>query len=102
MWVKNYWTPENPTNDYARLNAQGPAGATGAQKLYDRTFLRLDNFSVAYTFPQKWVNKVGIQNLKTYFNIKNVATWAKDWEYGDPETGGLATRTFTLGLNVTL
>ncbi len=101
-WVKDYWTPENPTGEYGRLNAQGPAGASGAQKLYNRSFIRFDNFSVAYTFPKQWLGKTGIQNLKAYFNVKNVGTWAADWEYGDPETGGLATRTFTFGLNVTL
>lgn len=44
----------------------------------------------------------GINTLKVYFNIRNLGTWAPDWEYGDPETGGLATRTYTFGLNVSL
>lgn len=101
-WKKEYWTLDNPSNTYARLNASGPAGAKSAGRLHDRSFLRLDNFSVAYTFPKTWFGKTGIENLKAYFNIRNVCTWAKDWEYGDPETGGLATRTFTFGLNVTL
>lgn len=101
-WVKGYWTPENPTNDYARLNAQGPAGATGAQKLYNRSFIRFDNLSVAYTLPKKWLTTTGIENLKFYFNVKNLGTWAPDWEYGDPETGNLATRTFTFGLSLTM
>ena len=101
-WVKGYWTPENPTNDYARLDAIGPAGATGARKLYNRSFVRFNDFAVAYTFPKRWLGRTGIQNLKAYFNIKNVGAWAADWEYGDPETGGLATRTFTFGVNITL
>lgn len=102
VWKKGYWTPENATNDYARLGATGPAGATGAQKLYNRSFIRFDNFSVAYTLPKEWIRPAGIENLKAYFNIKNLGTWAKDWEYGDPETGGLATRTITFGLSVTM
>lgn len=101
-WVKGYWTPENPTNDYARLDAIGPAGATGARKLYNRSFVRFNDFAVAYTFPKRWFGRTGIQKLKAYFNIKNVGAWAADWEYGDPETGGLATRTFTFGVNITL
>ena len=102
-WVKGYWTPENPTNKYARLNAQGPQGATGAQKLINRSFVRFDNLSVAYTFPQKWFEPTGISRLKLFFNIKNLGTiHSSDWEYGDPETAGLATRTYTFGLNITL
>lgn len=50
---KDYWTPENPSNTYARLEAQGPDGATGAQRLHNRNFIRLDNISLAYTLPQK-------------------------------------------------
>lgn len=101
-WVKEYWTPENPTNDYARLNATGPTGATGAQKCYNRSYIRFDNLSFAYTLPKEWIKNVGIDNLKLYFNIKNLGTWSQEWEYGDPETGGLATRTYTFGLNITM
>ena len=102
-WVKGYWTPENPTNKYARLNAQGPTGATGAQKLINRSFVRFDNLSIAYTFPKDWLAPTGISRLKLFFNIKNLGTiHSSDWEYGDPETSGLATHTFTFGMNVTL
>lgn len=102
MFTKNYWTPDNPTNTYARLDASGPTGAQGAGRLYNRSFIRFDNFSIAYTIPRQWIASTGIERLKVYFNIKNLGTWKKDWEYGDPETSGLATRTFTFGLNVTL
>lgn len=102
-WVKGYWTPENPTNKYARLDAKGPVGAEGAQKLYNRSFVRFDNLSVAYTFPKTWLSSTGISNLKLFFNVKNLGYIKSSvWEYGDPETGGLATRTYTFGLNVTL
>lgn len=98
---KDYWTPENPSNTYARLEAQGPDGATGAQRLHNRNFIRLDNISLAYTLPQKLTKKWQIDRVKLYATVRNVATWAADWEYADPETGGLATRTYTFGLNLT-
>ncbi|MDL2213687.1 SusC/RagA family TonB-linked outer membrane protein [Bacteroides sp. OttesenSCG-928-J23] len=100
-FAKKYWTPENPTNKYGRLNAQGPAGITGVQKLYNRSFIRLENISVGYTLPSEWTRKLDMEKVKIYGSIRNVATWKKDWEYGDPETSGLATRVFSLGLNVT-
>jgi len=98
--AKEYWTPENPTNDYGRIEAKGPTGAAAAAKLYDRSFIRLDNISVGYTLPQKWTSKWNLSRVKLYGTVRNVATWAKDWEYGDPETGGLAARVYTLGLNL--
>lgn len=98
---KNYWTPEHPTNKYGRLDAQGPKGITGVRKLYNRSFIRLENISVGYTLPKEWVRKLDMEKVKVYGSVRNVATWKKDWEYGDPETSGLATRVFTFGLNVT-
>ena len=97
---KSYWTPDNPTNKYARLDATGPAGAA-TDRLYDRSFIRFENVAVGYTFPKAWTRKVDIEKVKLYGSVRNVAVWQRDWEYGDPETGNLATRIFSLGLNVT-
>lgn len=99
-YTKEYWTPENPSNVYARLDAQSPNGAT-AYRLHNRSFLRLDNVSLGYTLPKSIVNKAGIERIHVTASVKNLFT-IDSWEYGDPETGGLATRTFNLGLNVTL
>jgi TonB-linked SusC/RagA family outer membrane protein len=106
--AKEYWTLENPTNDYGRIDAKGPAGAEGASKLYNRSFVRLENISVGYTLPQKWTSILNVERVKIYGSVRNAAVWATDWEYGDPETepgfgdgGGLATRIYTLGVNIT-
>ena len=100
-YAKEYWTPENPTNKYARLNAVGPAGVTGINKLYNRSFVRLDNITLGYTLPRELTNKWGIQRVHLTAGINNVLT-ISSWEYGDPETGGFANRQFQFGLNVTL
>lgn len=103
VYKKKYWTVDNPTNKYARLNAQGPTGIEAPGKAISKSFIRLENISLAYTLPQKWFKRFGISNAKVFGNIRNVATWCKDWEYGDPETSdGLSPRTYTLGINVTL
>lgn len=100
---KNYWTPENPTNEYCRLEAQGPnTGLSGGvSKLYNRNFARLDEIALGYTIPQILTRKWGIEKVRVTASCHNVCTF-DSWEYGDPETGGLATRTFNFGLNVTL
>jgi TonB-linked outer membrane protein, SusC/RagA family len=101
IFKKDYWTLDNPTNEYGRIEAIGPVGATTPGRLHDRSFIRLENISVGYSIPQKLTKQFAIDKLKVYGTIRNVAVWAKDWEYGDPETGGLATRIYTLGLNLT-
>ncbi len=100
---KEYWTPNNPTNKYARLNAVGPnTGLSGGvNKLYNRNFARLDDISVGYTLPQKLTRKYQIDKIRVTASCHNICTFS-NWEYGDPETGGLATRTFNVGLNITL
>ena len=100
--AKEYWTVDNPTNKYARIEAQGPEGAKGARRLYNRSFIRLENISVGYTLPRAWTEKIQIDRVKVYGSVRNAAVWAKDWEgYGDPETGNFASRIWTLGLNLT-
>ncbi len=101
MRAKEYWTIDNPTDKYARIEAQGPTGASSPGKLYDRSFIRLENISVGYTLPKQITRKWDIETVKVYGTVRNVAVWAKDWEYGDPETGSWASRIYTLGLNLT-
>ena len=101
VYDKEYWTPDNPTNDYARLNAVGPSGVTGIRKLYNRSFVRLDNITFGYTLPKALTMKWGIQRVHVSAGINNVFT-ISSWKYGDPETGGFSNRQFQFGLNVTL
>lgn len=110
---KEYWTPDNPTNDYARLNAVGPNTglAGGVNKVYNRSFARLDNITIGYTIPRKWTSKFQLDKVRVTASCNNVCTFS-NWDYGDPEAGesrtgktrngNLATRTFNFGLNITL
>jgi TonB-linked SusC/RagA family outer membrane protein len=115
-WKKSYWTLDNPTNDVARLDAKGPAGVGSPGKLYDRSFIRLENITVGYTLPRNLLGKTGIERVKVFASVRNVAVWTKqkNWEYGDIETfntsgdapqmfrSGMAPRAFNFGLNVSL
>ena len=101
--AREYWTPTNPTNEYCRLEAVGPnTGLSGGvDKVYNRSFVRLDDITIGYTLPQKWTKKFMVDRIRVTASCKNVCTF-DSWEYGDPETGGLANRTFNFGINVTL
>ncbi|WP_207421139.1 SusC/RagA family TonB-linked outer membrane protein [Desertivirga brevis] len=118
-WEKKYWSLDNPTNEYGRLDARGPSGATAPPRIYDRSFIRLENVTLGYTLPVKVLPIPGIERLKVFGTVRNVAVWTKEkFEYGDIETfdnatnrddaaqrqrmqrAGLAPRTYTFGLNV--
>jgi TonB-linked SusC/RagA family outer membrane protein len=95
-----FWTPDTPHNDYARIySAQGGAVFDVWR---DRSFIRLDNISLAYTVPPVALSKLQIQNLKVFGTIRNVGWWAPKWEFWDPENSGPNPRYFTLGVNLTL
>lgn len=98
---KEYWTVDNPSNTYGRIGAVGPTGAQAPGRLIDRSFIRLENITIGYSFPRSMIDKYSLERLKVYAAIRNVATWEKEWEYGDPETGSFAPRIGTLGLNIT-
>lgn len=115
-YITPYWTPENPTNDYARIYSN-EGGAT-FNVWRKRSFIRFDNISLSYTVPQALLKKVDISNLKIFGTIRNVGYWAPDWKFWDPEqyrnpddlddngvarfANGPSPRTFTLGINLTL
>ncbi|MDR0658400.1 MAG: SusC/RagA family TonB-linked outer membrane protein [Mediterranea sp.] len=101
IYTKEYWTPDNPTNEYARLSAQGPTGLTAPGRVINRSFIRLENISVAYNVPEVFLSRFNIRNAKVFATLRNVATWSKEWKYGDPETGDIAPRTYSLGINLT-
>lgn len=99
---KRYWTADNPENMMGRINAKGPTGAEKPNLYLNRSFLRFDNLSIAYTLPKAWVQKFQMSNVKVYANVKNLGSiHSSDWYYGDPENMGHSTRTYTFGLNVT-
>lgn len=99
--AKEYWTVDNPTNEFGRIEAKGPTGAAGAGMLYDRSFIRLENISVGYTLPAQWTSRFTLNKVKVFGTVRNAAVWAKDWKnYGDPETGGWAARVYNLGVNL--
>lgn len=102
-YEKPYWTLDHPNDFYARLDAKGPSGITSPNRVFDRSFIRLDNATVGYTLPHKILSRAAIENVKFYATVRNVAVWKKDknWRYWDIETGGIAPRIFTLGLNLT-
>jgi hypothetical protein len=98
----DYWTPLNPG---ARYRALGQAAALEYNYYGDRSFVRLQDVTVAYALAKPFADKLGLKNAKIFLNGKNLITWTK-WEGWDPETGvGLVAglpvmRGFTLGLDL--
>jgi len=97
-----YWRPDRPYNDWGRINAQMPAGTSGGL-LHDRSFIRLENVSLAYNVPKSFISRFGISSLRLNATVRNAAVISLGgWKYYDPQTLGFMNRTITFGVNVTL
>jgi TonB-linked SusC/RagA family outer membrane protein len=106
--VVNYWTTENPSNDFPRPRSS-VAGVTnlayGSSLPYvDGSFIKLRNATIGYTLPHSLVSKWGISNVRFYITAKNFWTIHSKVEDYDVERGGTLTtpltKLFVGGLNV--
>jgi len=52
----------------------------------DGSYLRIQNISLGYTFPKRWMRSIGISSVKIYANVQNLYTFTKYKGY-DPEIG---------------
>ena len=100
-YILPYWTPENPTNDYARLfSSNGSADFSVYRKA---SFIRLSTLAVAYTLPKDILSRAKIQGLKVYVNVNNAGIYQPNWNFWDVEYGNTPPpRYYTFGLNLTL
>lgn len=82
---KDWWTPENPTNEFVmnHLQAEYMSGIRGY--VYDpASFIRLKDISLSYDFQGSLLEKAGLSKLKLYVTGRNLMTFTK-WRGLDPE-----------------
>ncbi|MFZ0282379.1 MAG: SusC/RagA family TonB-linked outer membrane protein [Bacteroidales bacterium] len=101
---KNWWTPENPTNEWVvnELFAERMSGILGA--IYENaSFIRIKDVSLSYTFPKSLLGKYAVNNLRLFATGRNLATFTK-WRGLDPELDSQhqipLQKEFVFGLNL--
>ncbi|MEH6306655.1 TonB-dependent receptor [Olivibacter sp. CPCC 100613] len=102
-----YWTPENPSNEWPRPNANLSRTSmlyTSTLGYTDGSFVKLRNVTLGYTLPASVTDKWGLAKLKVYVSGRNLAMWSKTINGYDPERGGSEsaplTRLIVAGINV--
>lgn len=87
-WLyENRWTPETPDNNMPRaFSYRSETNNTRSSDFWLRNanFLRLKNVEFAYTLPAKWINNLGLENVRLYVGGSNLLTFDKIKDY-DPE-----------------
>ncbi len=98
----------NPNAPYPRLtyNTGFNQNTFSTYWLEDASYLRVKNIQLGYTFPEKWMKKARIDNLRLYVSADNLFTFSKFFYAYDPETpvskGGYypLVKTIVFGVNL--
>ena len=103
---KNYWTPENPTNDWVAnvIDAERMGGIIG--RFYENaSFVRVKDISLSYDFSENTLGKLGLNRLRLYVTGRNLFTFT-EWTGLDPELSGQVAaplqKEFVFGINLSL
>lgn len=84
--VRDRWTPQNNnTNQFsARGQAFNSGLATSSRNVEDGSFLRLQNITIGYYMPKRFIETIGLNNLRFYCAADNLHVWTKYSGY-DPD-----------------
>lgn len=101
---KNYWTPDNPTNDWVAndVNAERMSGIT-SNFYEDASFVRIKDISLSYDLKANILDQLGLNKFRLYITGRNLFTFTQ-WSGLDPELSSQVAsplqKEFVLGLNL--
>jgi len=100
----NYWTPDNPSNEWYQPGNGGPYSEGRYYK--DVSFTKISYITLGYNLPQQMLSRAGISRLRVYATVQNPFIFT-DYERWNPENAArnswgsaFMNRTYMLGLNV--
>lgn len=74
----DYWTPNNPTNEFPRPFSTQEFPQYNTTLIYfDGTFIKLRNINFGYTFPQSVAKKLGMESLRLFSSIQQPKIWSE-------------------------
>jgi TonB-linked SusC/RagA family outer membrane protein len=106
----NYWTPNNPTNDFPRPNKDQEFPVYNSTLQYfDGSFVKVRNINFGYNFAPALVQRFKLTGLRLYTSIQQpfiFAEYRSKYKGIDPETADIvnanqipSVRQITFGLN---
>lgn len=96
-WV-NRWTPDNPSNRYARALATSTENEFSSRFVEDASYIRLKTLQLSYNFPSAVVERLRMRNLRVYASATNLLTWT-DYSGYDPEGNAYGSSTNIVGVD---
>jgi TonB-dependent starch-binding outer membrane protein SusC len=101
----DHWSPQNPDGMLPR-NDDASAGKNSTFWARSATMVRINNMSLAYTLPSKWLARTGLSSLRVIVTGNNLWTIVNPLSYKDPYTSSIydypTIRTISAGLTLGL
>ncbi len=110
VYADSHWNPNDPTAQalFPRLSTgynQNNYWGGSTWWMRDGSYLRLKSVELGWSFPERWIKKMGLESIRLYATGQNLFCFSK-FDLWDPEMGanGLGyplQRVYNIGLNVT-
>ncbi|AYD48655.1 SusC/RagA family TonB-linked outer membrane protein [Arachidicoccus soli] len=110
------WTPETPNGYFPKYYMSGenaknqtPNGYAQSKYLLNAAYMRIKNIQIGYTLPKNLFKQIGVQRLRVYVSVDNLATFTPMDNHSnlDPELSISDAkiyplqRNYSFGLNLT-
>ncbi|HEU0228742.1 MAG TPA: SusC/RagA family TonB-linked outer membrane protein, partial [Arachidicoccus soli] len=110
------WTPETPNGYFPKYYMSGenaknqtPNGYAQSKYLLNAAYMRIKNVQIGYTLPKNIFKQIGVQRLRVYVSVDNLATFTPMSKHSnlDPELSISDAkiyplqRNYSFGLNLT-
>lgn len=108
----NFYVAENPNSKlfrvYNQMQNSGYNARTSDKYMQSLAYLRVKNITLGYTFPQKWMDKICVKQLRVYGSVENLHTFTSLPKGYDPENVAAGYgwsypfyRTWSIGASIT-
>jgi len=102
----DYWTPDNPTNDYPRADQASGYDTYRTSNGYQKgDFIKLQDITVGYSFEKMLSKHIPVKKARLYFQMRNIAYLYKAAKYDiipeAPNFNFTVPSSFNFGVNVT-
>ncbi len=96
----NYWTPENPSNEYPKPTQAGGILYNSSLRYFDGSFVKIKNITLGYDFALNLIKSDAISGCRFYLSATNPVIWS-EYDTVDPETRrALSSATWVAGINL--
>jgi TonB-linked SusC/RagA family outer membrane protein len=84
--INGYMTENNDDPYFARAKDDAHNVQTQSRYIQNAAYIRLKNLQIGYTLPQRWTQKISLDQARIFFSAENLLTFSPIYGLFDPET----------------